>query len=195
MGRDGRNLPQRPTGRPPGDVEQPRPDYASSRDEDVLLSGPWETSPRSEDGPLSGPWDISTRGEDAPLPGPWEQECSTGAENKPQSPTERENEPQFPRQQREQTNPAGDPPLVLGEQDRPRRLLNVAPQGDADHSDQPVAPLSRPIPATDPSRWRCNAGNPLAAALSSKNALVGSMIIGDVLNSRGGRIKKRPGQF
>ncbi len=191
MGRRALNLPERPTDRHPEGFERPRLDYTSLSSEDRPLSGPWDIPTRNQDGPQSGSWDIptrnqdgpqsgswdipargeddpltgsrdkSTRGEDVLLPGPEEPECSTRAGNKPQPPLKWENEPCLPRRQREQSNPAVDPPLALDEQE-----------------------------ATSGRRKR-NDCNPLAAALRSKNALVGSMIIGEVLNSRGGRIKSR----
>jgi len=176
MGRRALNLPERPTDRHPEGFERPRLDYTSLSSEERPLSGPWDIPTRNQDGPQSGSWDIPARGEDDPLtgsrdkstrgenvllPGPEEPECSTRAGNKPQPPLKWENEPCLPRRQREQSNPAVDPPLALDEQE-----------------------------ATSGRRKR-NDCNPLAAALRSKNALVGSMIIGEVLNSRGGRIKSR----
>jgi len=153
MGRDGRNLPERPTGRPPADREQPDSGYAS---------------PRSEDGPLSGPWDTSPRSEDAPLPGPWELERTVGATDEPQSPLEWDNEPRQPL------------PAAVAER-------AARPRGNVDAP----APQRRQVAR----RRHRYASNPLAAALHSKNALMGSIIIGDVLNSRGGRKKRKLGQF
>ncbi len=191
MGRGGLKLPGRPTDRHPGDIEQPRLNYTSSRSEDRPLSGPWDIPARGEDGPLTGPWDKSTHSEDVSVPGQLEPERSTGVEGKPQPPLEWKNEPLSPRRQWEQTNPAVDPPLELDDQDRPRQPLKVVAGGKGCPIDQLDNLLPQPFTAATSRRRKRKAGNPLAAAFRSENALMGSMIIGEVLNSRGGRMKRR----
>ncbi|KAF1084083.1 hypothetical protein SPSYN_02735 [Sporotomaculum syntrophicum] len=183
------NLLENTIFRPPGDMDQPRVNYVSSNSEDRPLSGPWNRLPRSEDRPLSGPWDrvpqggdrpvkgpweTSSQDEDGPSTAPWEHEGSAGAGGKPQPQCEYEEEVRTPQRQWEQT--VIDLPLELSEQDnRPTALIKEVE-------------MSAPRQGA-----KLNASNPLAAALRNKNALVGSIIIGEVLNSRGGKVKKRPG--
>ncbi|WP_449241222.1 hypothetical protein [Desulfoscipio gibsoniae] len=196
MGRDGRNMPERSAGRLPEDIEQSFPDYAASRSDDGPLTGPWNTSPRSSDGPLPGPWNTSAGGgEDGPLPGPWEPDSPPAAEDKPRLAPEPEDEPRTPRREREQTYSAVVPASELGEKAYagPRKHSRAAAaEGMACSIDHASAASLQPSPAAPRQR---HAANPLAVALRSKRALVGSMIIGELLNSRGGRIKRKPGQF
>lgn len=131
--------------------------------EDRPLSGPWDRTPRNGDKPLPGPWETSAQDGHGSSAGPWEQE-------QPQSRYEYEAE-------HEEKLPvvAFDLPLALGEQDSSPGAVIEEPEKNA----------PRPV-----ERY---AGHPLAALLGNKNALVGGIIIGEVLNSRGGKVKKGPG--
>lgn len=130
---------------------------------------------RNEDGPLSGPWDASSRSEDGPLPGPWNR--------LPRS----DNVPLPGQWEREKT-------VELEEPVRNRRQQPAVAEAIKDTciANDTVTSLPQKPPA---SRVWQRAGNPLAAALQSKRTIVGSMIIGDVLNSRGGRNRRHRGQF
>jgi hypothetical protein len=164
--------------RAPGDMEQSLVNYVSSSSEDRPLSGPWDRVPRGEDRPVPGPWETSPQDENGSSPAPWEQERSAGAEDKPQLQFEYEEELCTPQRQWEQTVIAIDLPLELSEPDNgPRAIKEEVKKSTPRKSN------------------KHNAGNPLAAALCNKNALVGSIIIGEVLNSRGGKVKKKTGLF
>ncbi len=180
------DLPEKLASRHLENVEQIRPNYAFSRGEDGPLPGPWQTSPRSEDRPLSGPWNGPTHSE---LPGRLEPERATEVEGKSQPPFEWEDESGFSRRQNEQTNPVVDPPSEPVDQDRLRQSLKTVGGGMSRPTDQ-SGNLLQPFSAATSGRRKRNAGSPMAAALRSKNALVGSMIMGEVLNLRGGRMKK-----
>ncbi len=174
--RHGCNLLENTIFRTPGDMEQPRVNYASSSSEDRPLSGPWNRAPRGEDRPVPGPWETPPQDEDGPSTEPWEQERSAGAGDKPQPHFEYEEELRSPQRQWEQTVIAIDLPLELGEHDNGPRAL--------------IKEVERVSPRQS---TKLDASNPLVAALRNKNALVGSIIIGEVLNSRGGKVKKRAG--
>jgi len=188
IGRVSHSLPERPISCFSGDIEKPCSSFKFLSGEDSLLSSPGHILPSTEDRPLSGPWDIPNRQKDGPLRGPWESERSIEVEDLPQPTLEYENEPHSQQRQREQTV---DPPLVLEELDRPLSQFKTE-AGEEDRSGDKSDTLSvQSFPVAIPKRRERNASNPLAAAFRSKNALVGSIIMGEVLNSRGGRMIRR----
>ncbi|WP_166510437.1 hypothetical protein [Desulfallas thermosapovorans] len=185
MGKNRGNLPRRP-GRPPrGDIEHtasgdaicrneggPLPGPWDARSEDGLLPGPWDA--RGEDGPLPGPWD--TRGEDGPLPGPWNRPPRSGNVPSPDSPWEWE-------------RPVELEEPVFNRRQQPAAAETIKDTGPVDDTVTTI-----PQKPTANRMWR-RAGNPLATAIHSKRTILGSMILGEVLNSRGGRNRRHRGLF
>lgn len=125
----------------------------------------------NEEGPLPGPWDAPPRSEDGPLSGPWNKPSRSGDPWEREEPVELE-EPAYNRRQQ----PAAAEAIKK----------DTGPVNDT------VTTMPQKPPA---SRMQRRSGNPLAAVLHSKRAIVGGMIIGDVLNSRGGRNRRNRGQF
>lgn len=169
------------------------PFYSNIRD-DAPLPGPWNRpAEREQDSPLPGPWDrpLETGG-DEPLPGPWskKQEREVPAEVESYEAPEYQSAPE-PR--REQSSPweVDDEPFGLPEEPRradlPKPEPAAAPEAAAAHRDSAAAATSQP----QRRRHKRLNQNPLEAVLSGKSTLVGSMVLGQVLGTRGGRAKHR----
>lgn len=196
--------------------QQPRqdlPEYRPSR-EDAPLPGPWNRRTETEAEPsLPGPWDIpgEPRG-DTPLPGPWEKksprerpvETKTEPRWEPEFEPEPGYEPGPVQEKRYKPQPEarphdrGDELVRIPEPRRgtdagapvPRREVFPGPSGEC----EAVSPQGRRAAAMqEPLRRRrrkCRV-NPLTAVLSSQSTLVGSMVLGQVLGTRGGLAGER----
>lgn len=170
-----------------------------------------------DDAPLPGPWDRrAERDQDSPLPGPWDRPLETGGDESLPGPWDRKQEREIPVEaetyempdyqpapapRREQSSPreAADEPFGLPEKprqaERPKPAVEpgVAPHstlGEAApaHRDSAVAATTQPPGMEHRHHQR---QNPLKAVLSGQSTLVGSMVLGQVLGTRGGRAKHR----
>lgn len=134
-----------------------------------------------EEMPLSGPWDLPEADEDAPLSGPWNR-----------TPQDMRTEPLEPKAQHElpEKKDAGVPKQF----DQRERAENTR---EETHRDKQIAAIlsrsddkqqAEPQLFHAPRKKHQNRNdNPLVAALNSRSALVGSIVLGEVLGSRGGK--------
>jgi len=188
IGRLNYSLPERHALRFSVEIEQPRGGFKALISEGSLLSAPGQILPIIEDRPLSGPWDIPSAHKEDPPQRSLEPESFSEAEDLSQPTLEYEDELSSQQRQQEQ---AVDHPLFLERLELPQQYLKSA-NGEVDNSSDQSGTLSvQSFPVEIPKLRQRNAGNPLTVALCGKNALVGSLIIGEVLNSRGGRMKGR----
>ena len=188
---------------------QELPEYRQPR-EDAPLPGPWNRRAETEAEPsLPGPWDIpgEPRG-DTPLPGPWEKKSPR--ERSVEVKTEPRWEPEFEPEPAYKPGPVGDKRSEARPRDRaveqvripeprrgtdmgtqvPGRELFPGPSGEC----EAVSPHGRrAVAMQEPLRRRRRKGrvNPLTAVLGSKSTLVGSMVLGQVLGTRGGLAGER----
>lgn len=194
---------------------QDLPEFRTSGGDDAPLSGPWNR--RTETGAessLPGSWDIPAEPNgDAPLPGPWERKSprEQSVESRPRWETEFEPEPAYEpgpvREKRRKPQSAARPrdravePVTIPEQRRSTDMMDAPVLGRSayvGHSDEcevvglqdrRAAAMQEPMRRERKRRRR--ADNPLAAVLSCHTTLVGSMVLGQVLGTRGGRKAER----
>ena len=165
--------------------QQPRQDLPENRQtgEDDPLPGPWNRRAETDvESSLPGPWDIpgEPRG-DMPLPGPWENKSPR---ERPMETTmeprwEPESEPAQPRRDTGMGTPVS------------RRDTLPVSAGEC----EAVDPQNRRAVVMQQERFRrrrrkCRV-NPLTAVLDSHSTLVGSMVLGQVLGTRGGLAGER----
>jgi len=196
---------------------QEPPEYRFPGD-DLPLPGPWNRRTENEaetetETAMSGPWNIpgEPRG-DAPLPGPWDKEAprprplETKAEPrrepgyKPETAAEpgpvREKR-QKPRQEAkprdravEQVMVPGPRPVTVPGNPVPGREALPCRPGNREAVElqgrEAAAVREQPL-----RRRRKRCSNPLTAVLSSQPTLVGSIVLGQVLGTRGGRAAER----
>jgi len=188
---------------------QDLPEYRSSR-EDSPLPGPWNRRPETEAEPsLPGPWETPGERGDTPLPGPWEKksprERPMEAKTEPRWEAEFEPEPacepgSVP-EKRYKPQPEARPrdkavgQLKIPEQRQgtvmdtrvPGRELFSGPSGECEASSPQVVAVQKPLRR----RRRKGRVNPLTAVLCSQSTLVGSIVLGQVLGTRGGLAGER----
>jgi hypothetical protein len=201
MNRDGRDRSPRTTipgsNRTGRDASPAGPRGVPERGaDDAPLPGPWNRIPGSEtDVPLPGPWNKFPAPEqaDIPLPGPWGRGPVDAGREADRGRVDRNREPEpIP----EKSQPRGKTGLGTGRRDPeeaetfgegPRRLpgRTVVSKTDKETGDAKGAVLE---PACR-ERKRCRSRNPLAV-LNDRSAMAGSMVLGEVIGSRGGWRRK-----
>ncbi len=191
---------------------QEMPEYRFPGD-DLPLPGPWNR--RTENGAetetsMSGPWDIPGEPRaDAPLPGPWDEKSSrpepletkTEPRREPGYKPETAAEPGPVREKRPEPRPK-DRPRDRSEQvmfPEPRQVM--VPGNPVPGRESVLHPGERETVETQGReaaavlghlrKRRKRQANPLTAVLSSQPALVGSIVLGQVLGTRGGRAAAR----
>jgi len=143
-----------------------------------------------EDAPLPGPWDIpgETRA-DTPLPGPWDNKSPR------ERPVEVKTEPSWEPEPIFEPVPVGDNrshdrAVEQVRNPEPRRCTDVGtPVSRRD--DFPVSAGETVTMQQRRRRRRKRRVNPLTAVLGSQSTLVGSMVLGQVLGTRGGLAGER----
>lgn len=147
--------------------QMPRPGIpGSSTDQDESISGSWDLPGQQNDEPLSGPW--SNR---LPDNGSSDEEIA-----KANPPVERrlEIEP-LSDDYKEKIEPIADQPAV-----QPQIEVGSKTFGEEEN----ISVTERQICRRRQTR------NPVAAALANQNTIAGSIILGEVLGSRGGRRRR-----
>ncbi len=184
-------------------------------EDDSPLPGPWNRpTGRDQDLPLPGPWDrpAETGAGDKPLPGPWDRkrEKDTPVETQPAGDTGREHEPapESPRTKQappQKTAPYESVPETRTEHEKPRRYTRDAGSGFDGKQEQPSClagdkkedngKVDRAAASIQSQSQECKPRkrreNPLEAVLGDKKTLVGGLVLGEVLGSRGGRAVKK----
>lgn len=180
--------------------KSPAPQTGARRAEpggDSPLPGPWNRLP--EDLPLPGPWDRKQKRQEPVQTGPYAEpgyeepgyeEAGYGAGGEPTG-TGRQPLPGAPPRKAPEpppVKPEREPGKRFRKEDRtPFRQEKIA-------AGEPVCPPDERPAAAQPSGRKRRAGrrqNPLEAVLASHTTLVGSIVLGEVLGRRGGRMANR----
>ncbi|SFQ99805.1 hypothetical protein [Desulfoscipio geothermicus] len=202
MNRDGRDRSPRTT--IPGSNRTGRdPSPAGPRGvpergtDDAPLAGPWNRMPGPEaDVPLPGPWNKFPAPEEAdmPLPGPWDRGPVDAGRDTDRGRVDRDREPEPMPEKRQPCENTGlgtgrrDPDEVKPFEEGPRRLPDRAAVSKLDKKTGDAKGAVSESACRE--RKRCRSRNPLAAVLNDRSALAGSMVLGEVIGSRGGRRRK-----
>lgn len=185
------------------------PEYRSPG-HDLPLPGPWNRRTEKDaeaETSMSGPLDVpgAPRDDDAQLPGPWDKKGPRPAPVEPKAEPRRKPgyEPETAaesgpvREQRQKPRREEKPRDRAVEQvmvPKPRPVPGIQVPGREPVPRDAVEPKSREAVAVweqPPGRRRQSHPNPLAAVLGSQSTLVGSIVLGQVLGTRGGRAAEK----
>ena len=192
VGKSGRN--RYPTTPPLRRDEQLTGYHNRSNDADQPLAGPWNNH-GGEDAPLADPWGKG-QGQDVPLPDPRRR-------TRPQEvnpPGYEHHSPQRPETVRYRTGE--DTSWDSIEEPRPRRVKPVINEDSLRYRVKAASPESPPktmreehVPATFTQPKQLDDVLTLERLFGSPNSIVAGIIMGEVLQRRGGRGRlRRPGQ-